>query len=152
MFGTYADFGGNSVLDYFRPITNETRNHENFALPRYTLGRYFAGECVAIFDLLLQADKEMQTFYEQSKFEPNDAFTRKQAEVYMTQILTSLREERLPDSVGLALRFHLIGDERANCPAVVESNHHVMLVMLKNERCTESHYLAFAFVKAPPEA
>jgi hypothetical protein len=152
MFGTYADFGGNSVLDYFRPITNETRNHENFAMPRYILGRAFAGECVAIFDLLLDADKEMQTFYEQSEHEPNDAFTRKQAEVYMTQILTRLREERLPDSARLALRFQLIGDERINSPTVVESNHHVMVLNLQNERCAESHYLTFAFVKAPPEA
>lgn len=149
MLGTYADFGGNSVLDYFRPITDKNRNHANFALARYTLGTHFAGECVAIFDLLLQADKEMQTFYEQSQHEPNDAFTRKQAEVYMTQILTHLREERLPDSTRLALRFHLIGDERVNSPAVIEGNHHVMLLSLKNERCTDPHFLSFAFVKSP---
>lgn len=147
MFGTYADYGGNSVLDYFRPITNETRNHENFALARYTLGRYFAGECVAIFDLLLQADKEMQTFYEQAEFEINDAHTRKHAEVYMTQILTRLRKERFPDTAGLALRFQLIGDERINSPTVVEANNHVMVLNLKNERCTESHYLTFVFVR-----
>lgn len=152
MIGTYADYGGNSVLDYFRPITNETRNHENFAVARYQMGRYFCGEGVAIIDLLLQADKEMQTFYEQAKFDYCDAMFCEQATAYMTGILTHLREEMLPDTDRLKLQFRLVGNHTINTPEVVAGNHHVILVMLQNANADESHYLTLAFVKSPPEA
>ena len=145
MFGTYADFGGNSVLDYFRPITNETRNHENFALPRYTLGRYFAGECVAVFDLLLEADKRFQKVYQIAGLEINDTYFQLHATAYLTQILLDLREEMVPDTERLALRFCLVGDATVNSPAVVAENRHVIVVYLKNEKADESHYLTFAF-------
>lgn len=150
MLGTYSDFGGTSVLEYFRPIVDmEHSAHANFGMHRAYLGRYFAGECVAILELLLQADKEMQKFYEQTQFEVCDDLFCVQASAYMKEVLIYLRAERLPETESLKLEFRTICNLRINTPDVIEANKHVIIVNLQNANAKESHYLTFAFVKGP---